>query len=456
MNIGDLIGRQRAYFDSGATLSLSARRSALDRLYAGIRKYERELTEALHTDLGKSATEAYMTEIGFSMTEISYTRRHLRKWMRPERKHTPMSNFAARSEIMSSPYGITLIISPWNYPFLLLISPLIGALAAGNCCVLKPSELAPATARAITRMIQDTFPEEYVAVVNGAAEVSQELLAHKFDYIFYTGSTGVGKYVMEAAARNLTPVTLELGGKSPVIITGSADVRLAARRILFGKLLNCGQTCIAPDYVLCDSSVHDRFVEALKEELTRTYGEKPLDNPDYGKIINRRHFDRIVRLIDPDKVVAGGETEPDALRIAPTIMDGVTAADEVMQEEIFGPVLPVIAVADVDEACRFIKSRPHPLALYLFTSDNNTERKVLGELQFGGGCVNDTISHIAAHNMPFGGVGASGIGSYHCKYSFDTFSHKKSIVRRRRWIDPSLRYRPYTALKYKLLRWYMR
>ena len=452
----DILKSQRDYFQSGSTLSYQARRDALDRLYHAITTHQDQLQEALKTDLGKSAMESYMCEIGLALSEISHLRRHLRQWMRPQRCYSPLANFPARGQVVSEPFGVALIIAPWNYPFLLLISPLAGALAAGNCCILKPSELAPATANAITQMIADTFPSQHVAVVNGGVEETQALLDLHLDYIFYTGSVGVGKIVMEKASHHLTPVTLELGGKSPVVVTPSADLRLAARRIVCGKFLNCGQTCIAPDYVLCHRSVHDAFIAVLKEELEQMYGVSPLDNPAYGKIINRRHFDRIVRLIDPQKVVVGGDTQPDRLRIAPTILDGVLPTDAVMQEEIFGPLLPVITVENSNEAFCFIQSRPHPLALYLFTSSRDEERRFMRGLQFGDGCVNDTISHIIPHNMPFGGVGNSGMGSYHGKDSFRTFSHRKSIVRRATWLDPSLRYPPYLAWKERFVKWYMR
>ena len=451
----EVLKKQREYFLSGATLPYSTRRDALRKLYEAIKSHEKELQEALKEDLGKSPTESYMCETGLALSDITYTLRHLKRWMRPEHRCTPLQNFPARSRILKEPYGVALTMSPWNYPFLLLVSPLTGALAAGNCCVLKPSELAPATAGVITKMIEETFPAEMVAVVNGGVEESQALLNLDFDYIFYTGGASVGRIVMEKAARHLTPVTLELGGKSPVIITRSADLRLSARRIVFGKFLNAGQTCIAPDYVLCEQAVHEEFVSVLKEELAKMFGESPLDNPDYGKIINRRHFDRVARLIEPRKVIVGGETQKDRLRIAPTIMDHVDATDAVMQEEIFGPVLPIVIVNDTDEAFRFIQSRPHPLALYLFTKDKKMEQKFMNGLQFGGGCVNDVISHIAAHNLPFGGIGESGMGNYHGKESFLTFSHRKSVVKRGTWIDFPLRYQPYKTWKEKFIKKYL-
>jgi len=452
----EILDRQRSFFQSGATLPHKKRIETLNNLYQGIKKHEQELLMALKTDLGKSAMEAYMCEVGLALSDIGNVCRHLKRWMRPQRRRTPLSNFPAQSQIVSDPYGVTLIMAPWNYPFLLTISPLVGALAAGNCCVLKPSELSPATTEVLTCLIQETFPPEYVTVVNGGAEESQALLDLHFDYIFYTGGVGVGKIVMGKASQHLTPVTLELGGKSPAIITHSANLRLAARRIVFGKFLNCGQTCVAPDYVLCEEPVHQEFVQFLKEELHQMYGGHPLDNPDYGKIINRQHFNRICGLLDPAKIIVGGETQPDQLRIAPTLMDNVAPTDPVMQEEIFGPLLPIIPVGNSDEAFRFVQERPHPLALYLFTEDATVERKFMTGLQFGGGCVNDTISHLAAHNLPFGGVGNSGMGAYHGKDSFLTFSHQKSVVKRRNWLDPALRYQPYTSSKLSLVKKFLR
>ena len=443
---------QRPFFQSGATLPYQKRIDALNRLHHAIRQHEPQLLQALQSDLGKSATEAYMCEVGLALSDISYVRRHLKRWMKPHYRRTPLANFPAHSQIISNPYGVVLIMAPWNYPFLLTISPLVGALAAGNCCVLKPSELSPATSEVLTTLIAETFPPEYVSVVNGGIEESQALLELDFDYIFYTGGVQVGKIVMEKASKHLTPVTLELGGKSPAIVTADANLRLSARRIVFGKYLNAGQTCVAPDYVLCQKEVHQEFLQMLKEEIRNLYGEHPLDNPDYGKIINRRHFDRLCRLINPAKVVVGGESQPEALRIAPTVLDNVSADDPIMQEEIFGPLLPILVVNNTNEAFRFVQSRPHPLALYLFTQNPQVERKFMTELQFGGGCVNDTISHLAAHNLPFGGVGNSGMGAYHGKNSFLTFTHQKAIVKRGLWLDPALRYLPYTPTKNQLIK----
>jgi len=450
-----IISHQRQYFESGATMSLAARRQALTDLRSGIVKYQERLQEALREDVGKSPTESYMTEIGQVLGEIDYTLKHLKRWMRPQRRPTALANFPAHTKIISSPYGVVLVMSPWNYPVNLSLSPLVGALAAGNCCVIKPSELSPATAITIGQLIEDSLPKALVTVVNGGIDLAQRLLEQHFDHILYTGSIQVGKIVMECAAKHLTPVTLELGGKSPAIVTKSAPMRLTARRIAFGKYLNVGQTCVAPDYILVEECVHDTLLTLLKEEITKMYGDNALEEPHYGKIVNRRHFDRIMRLITPSKVAFGGQADPETLRIAPTILDGVSSSDPVMQEKIFGPLLPIISVKDIDEAYTFVQQRPHPLALYLFTADRKTEEYIMQGLQYGGGCVNDVISHIVARNLPFGGVGDSGMGAYHGRYSFLTFSHLKSIVKQSKWIDIPLRYQPYAPCKVKWIKRFM-
>jgi len=358
--------------------------------------------------------------------------------------------------IVQEPYGIVLIMSPWNYPVLLTLEPLIGAIAAGNCAVVKPSAYSPETSAVIQKLISETFNPEYVAVVTGGRNENAKLLEQKFDYIFFTGSVSVGKLVMEKASKHLTPVTLELGGKSPCIIEHTANLRIAARRIAFGKFLNCGQTCIAPDYVLVEKSVHDEFVQLLKEETTKMYGEEIFTNSNYGKIVNQKHFNRVSELIAKEKVVYGGHLKKETLQIEPTILDNVTPEDAVMQEEIFGPVLPIIIVENTCEAVKFIKSRPKPLALYLFTNDKKIEKLFLREVPFGGGCVNDTIIHIATTNLPFGGVGNSGMGSYHGKKTFETFSHAKSVVKKYTWLDIALRYQPYANWKNKLIRMFLK
>ena len=347
-------------------------------------------------------------------------------------------------------------MSPWNYPMLLTLEPLIGAVAAGNCCVLKPSAYSPATSAVMAKLIREAFPSDYVTVIEGGRKENEDLLNQKFDYIFFTGGVNVGKLVMEKASAHLTPVTLELGGKSPCIVDHTANIPLTARRLVFGKYLNCGQTCVAPDYVLVEKPVKEKLLTCIKEEIRRMFGEHPLENPDYGKMINQKHFDRVCGLIDPMKLVAGGQVQEDALRIAPTVLADVTAEDPVMQEEIFDPVLPVIPVKDIEEAIRFVQERPKPLALYVFTEDKRTEQRVLTETSYGGGCINDTIIHLATSEMGFGGVGNSGMGSYHGKKSFDLFSHEKSIVKKSTWMDLPMRYQPYTGWKEKLVRMFVR
>lgn len=454
--IETIINDQRQYFHTGVTISIQHRLEALDNLKSAIVRHKENLLEAMHTDLGKSASEAYMCEVGLTLSEIGYVRSRLRKWAKPETRWTPLTNFPAYSCVMHDPYGVVLIMSPWNYPVLLTLEPLIGAIAGGNCACIKPSAYSPATSEVIKQIITETFPPEFVTVITGGREENQTLLDQQFDYIFFTGGVNVGKMVMEKASRHLTPVTLELGGKSPVIIDSDCNLQLAARRIAFGKYLNVGQTCIAPDYILCHRSVHEKFMQLFIDEIKAMYGPTPLDNPNYGKIINRKHFDRLCTLIDPEKTVLGGEKDADTLRIAPIVMDNVTADDAVMQQEIFGPIMPVIVVDDLDTAYNFISSRPHPLALYLFSNSKNTQQKFMKGLQFGGGCINDTIMHIASSTLPFGGVGQSGMGGYHGRDSFLTFTHAKTVVKKYNWLDLPLRYQPYNKWKDLLVKMFLR
>lgn len=456
MQAEELVKKQRSYFRTGRTLPVRYRAEALDRLERAILRYEPELYRALASDLGKSRAEAYMCEVGLTLSELRYVRKHLRRWSRDRRVRTPLAQFHGKSFTVQEPYGVVLIMSPWNYPVLLTLEPLVGALAAGNCCVVKPSAYSPETSRVMAELLGEAFSGEYVAVVEGGRQENQDLLNQKFNYIFFTGGVNVGKTVMEKASAHLTPVTLELGGKSPCIIDHTANLKLAARRLAFGKYLNCGQTCVAPDYVLVERSVKEPFMEYLKKEIASMYGMDPLQNPDYGKMVNRKHFDRVRSLIDEEKLAYGGACREETLQIAPTVMDRVTKEDAVMQEEIFGPVLPVLTVESVDEAYEFVKNRPEPLALYIFTQDRTTERRFLEEVPFGGGCVNDTIIHLATSHMGFGGVGNSGMGSYHGRKSFETFSHEKSIVKKYTWMDMPLRYQPYNALKEKLVRMFVR
>ena len=455
MDIQSLVQAQRSHFQTGAALGLTARRTALKRLGAAIRAHERDISAALMADLNKSSTEGYMCEVGLTLSELSFVEKRLARWMRDRNHLTPLAQFPARSFTVQEPYGVVLIMSPWNYPFLLTMEPLIGAIAAGNCCVVKPSAYSPATSAVIRDILSQCFPPEYVAVVEGGRAENQALLDQKFDYIFFTGGTAVGKEVMSKAAKHLTPVTLELGGKSPCIVDATARLELAAKRIVFGKLLNCGQTCVAPDYLLIDRRVKDRFLAHLRKQISLQYGD-PLDNAGYVRMVNRKHFDRVMGLIDPSKVVLGGGSDPNSLKIQPTVLDGVSPEDSVMQEEIFGPVLPVLPFDRVEEALEFVNARPRPLALYLFSREKRVQELFLRRASFGGGCINDTIIHLATSRMPFGGVGNSGMGGYHGWASFDTFSHRKSIVKKSPWIDLPVRYAPYTPVKNQLLRLFLR
>jgi hypothetical protein len=454
--IKDLVTRQRKYFQTGATLPVSVRVDALKRLYGVISGCEKEIHTALKRDLGKSGFESYMCETGLVLEEISYMLKHIHRFAREKNVRTPLAQFHSRSFKKPSPYGVTLIMSPWNYPFMLTLSPLVDALAAGNTAVVKPSAYSPHTSDVILQILSQCFDPEYVAVVTGGRAENTCLLREHFDYIFFTGSQSVGKEVMRNAAEHLTPVTLELGGKSPCIVDKSADIKLAARRIVFGKYLNCGQTCVAPDYIYCHRSVKDKLVKEVQKQIQKQYGKQPLRNPNYGKIINEKHFDRLLGLIDKNKTVHGGGSDRHALRIEPTVLDNVTFADAVMQEEIFGPIMPILIFDNLDEAIRNINAMPHPLALYLFTSDKAAAKKVTSRCGFGGGCINDTIIHLATTEMGFGGFGESGMGSYHGKVGFDTFSHYKSIVDKKTWIDLPMRYQPYRKLHEKMIRFFLK
>ena len=442
-----LLGRQRAYFAGGGTLPVPARIRALERLEQALLAHEEDLYQALRADLGKSRTESYLCEVGLTLSELRYVRRHVKAWSRRRPALPSLAQLPGRCFLQPEPYGVVLILSPWNYPVLLTLEPLIGALAAGNCAVVKPSAYSPNTSAVLSALIEKALPQEHAAVIQGGRQENQALLGQKFDYIFFTGSVSVGREVMAQAATHLTPVTLELGGKSPCIVDGTADLALAARRIVFGKFLNCGQTCVAPDYLLVQREKKDALLAQIAREIARMYGEQPLESPDYGKIINEKHFRRLLGLLDSDKLVLGGERDPAALRIAPTILDNVTGEEPVMQEEIFGPILPVLPVDSLEEAIAFVRERPRPLALYLFTSSREAERRVFSQLSFGGGCVNDTILHLASSHLPFGGVGDSGMGAYHGKYSFLTFSHEKGILKTSTRLDVPLRYPPYTVRK---------
>lgn len=451
MDIADIVKRQKEYFKKGETKQLERRLEILKKLRQAIRIHEEQLCSALKEDLGKSSPEAYMCEIGLTLSELSCQIRHLKKWAKPKSCRTELANFHAKSFTVREPYGCVLVMSPWNYPFLLCMEPMIGAIAAGNCCVLKPSAYSPATSAAIKELITEVFPEEYVAVVEGGRAENSALLEERFDYIFFTGGVSVGKYVMEKAAAKLTPVTLELGGKSPCIVDKTCHLKLAAARIAFGKYLNCGQTCVAPDYLLIDRSIKEEFLEIFYHTVAEMYGRDALANPDYGKIINQKHYQRLCGLLEEDKIVFGGQKNPETMQIAPTVMDGVTGEDAVMQEEIFGPILPVLVFDELEQAFEFVREREKPLAAYLFTGEKKTEKSFLQQLSFGGGCINDTIVHLATSQMGFGGVGNSGMGTYHGYKSFETFSHEKSILKKYCWLDLPLRYQPYSRTKDKMI-----
>lgn len=451
-----LLSSQRSFFSTGATLKTEYRINALKKLKNTIKQYENEIMAALKKDLGKGSQESYMCEVGLTLSEISYMLSHVKRFAREHTVITPLAQFASRSYVKPSPYGNVLIMSPWNYPFLLTMEPLVDAIAAGNTAIIKPSAYSPATSEIIQKIISECFSPEYVAAVTGGRAENTCLLDADFDYIFFTGSKTVGKEVMRHAAEHLTPVTLELGGKSPCIVAPDANLKLAARRIVFGKYLNCGQTCVAPDYVLCHRDIYEKFIEYLKKETIRQFSDKPFDNPDYGKIINEKHFNRILGLIDRDKLVLGGASDAGTLRIEPVIMRDVTYDDAVMQEEIFGPLLPVIPYDDDDTMIKQINSLDHPLALYVFSGNKHFIRKTTSSISFGGGCVNDTIIHLATSNMGFGGVGGSGMGSYHGRDGFDTFTHKKSIVDKKTWLDLPMRYQPYSSFMDKMIRMFLK
>ena len=446
-----LLEDQKTYYKSGATLPVKFRIEQLKKLYETIKKYETEVNDALKADLGKSHYEGFMCESGLVLSEISYLIRHTKHFAKRKRVRTPLAQFASRSYQQPIPYGNTLIMSPWNYPFLLTMDPLADAIAAGNTAIVKPSAYSAATNKVIEKIISECFAPEYVAVVTGGRSENSALLDQKFDFVFFTGSQAVGKEVLRHTAEHLTPAVLELGGKSPCIVDASANVKLAAKRIVFGKYLNCGQTCVAPDYILCEKSIKDEFLAEVIRQIKQQYGEHPLENPDYGKIINQKHFERLCRLIDKNKIVIGGQVNADTCRIAPTVMDAVTQADAVMQEEIFGPIMPVLTFDCFDTVIEDLKNKEKPLALYLFTRDKKHIHRVTTELSYGGGCINDVIIHLATHEMGFGGVGESGMGAYHGKDGFDAFSHYKSIVDKKTWIDLPMRYQPYKSKFYEKL-----
>ena len=450
---------QKQFFETGRTRDLAFRICQLQLLADAMRKNETVLEEALKKDLGKSAFESYATEIGFVLADIRYTIQNLQKWSAPKRVRTPLYLFPGKSKIQKEPYGSVLILWPYNYPVQLLAEPLVGAIAAGNCAVLKPSELTPHVSEAMYQIVHSTFKEEYIACVEGGVEVNQELLSQKFDYIFFTGSERVGRIVMKAAAENLTPVTLELGGKSPVIIEKTANIKEAARRIAWGKLMNAGQTCVAPDYVLVDESRKQQFLTEMKTAFSHLYGKEIKKNPDFGRIVNERHMERLQKILEQDAkyLFCGGEADTLQRYIEPAILDlGKDQNAASMQEELFGPILPVLSYHKLEDAVRFVNKRAKPLALYLFTKKRSAEKFVLERVSSGGVCVNDTISHLINPDLPFGGVGASGMGQYHGKYSFDTFTHEKSVFYKPADWNLPVCYPPFTKGKMNLVKFFLK
>lgn len=455
MNSKEILEEQRAYFDSGVTFDYKFRLEALKKLYAAVVSNERKILDALRADLGKSDCEGYMTEVGMCRDELRFLIKHLKRWMKLKHVHTPLAQFAAGSFVLPEPYGVALIISPWNYPLLLSIDPLAGAIAAGNCVMLKPSVKSANTSKVMAEIISEIFPPEFVSVIQGSRLENAGLLESKYDYIFFTGGAEAGKAVMEAASKHLTPLSLELGGKSPVIVDETANIALTAKRLAFGKYINAGQTCVAPDHVYVHESKRDELVKELKRVIDKFY-PGGLSDKNLPKIISENQFDKLIGLLDGESAVIGGSSRRETLKIEPAVLAGVTEDSKVMGQEIFGPILPLLDYTDINSVIKKIKSRPKPLALYLFSKNKALQKRVLREVSFGGGCVNDTIIHLATSHMGFGGVGESGMGAYHGKLSFDTFTHYKSIVDKKTWMDLPVRYAPFTSMKEKMLRMFLR
>lgn len=449
--VSEIVRNQRNYFKAGKTRDISYRIQQLSVLKKVIRDNEDAILKAVKSDLQKPEAEAVVGEVGLVISEIDFALKNINSWVRPKRVRTPIVHQPAKSYISAEPLGVVLIICPWNYPFQLVIAPLVGALSAGNCSLLKPSEFSPNTSNVIAKIIEENFDRDFICVIEGGVEVAQELLAEKFDHIFFTGGTGVGKIVMEQAAKNLTPVTLELGGKCPCIVDHDTDVERSARRIVWGKFMNAGQTCVAPDYLLVDKRIKEKLILSLKKYIREFYGEDPSKSPDYGRIINGNHYHRLSGLLEDGEVLIGGDLDEEDRYIAPTLIDSISLDHKIMEEEIFGPILPVIEYDDLADAISIVNERPKPLALYFFSRDKEKQERVVRETSSGGLCVNDTLVHFATSTLPFGGVGNSGMGKYHGKAGFDTFSNQKSIMKRSFQFDISLRYPPFEG-KIKMLR----
>ncbi len=443
MNIEELIKSQKEFFQSGATFPVKFRIQMLLKLYGCIKKYETEINDALKKDLGKCEFDGFVCETGLVLMELNYMIRHTFSYAKKHPVYTPIGQCIGSGYKKASPYGNVLIMSPWNYPFLLTMTPISDAIAAGNTIIVKPSAYSPATSEIIKKIIEECFPSQYVAVVTGGREENKELLDQKFDMIFFTGSQAVGKEILHKAADTITPVVLELGGKNPCIIDSTAKIKLAAKRITYGKFLNCGQTCVAPDYIICHKSVKDQFINELCKQIKKQYGDNILENDEYGRIVNEKHFNRICSLIDENKIVFGGEKNSESLKIAPTVMDNVNWEDAIMQDEVFGPVLPILTFDKYEQLYSLFANKPKPLALYIFSEDKKRINQTIERCSFGGGCVNDTIMQIAINSFGFGGVGESGMGSYHGKAGFDAFSHEKSIHKKVTWFDFPVRYNPH-------------
>ncbi|HEG9259037.1 TPA: aldehyde dehydrogenase [Staphylococcus aureus] len=443
----------KAFFNTQQTKDISFRKEQLKKLSKAIKSYESDILEALYTDLGKNKVEAYATEIGITLKSIKNARKELKNWTKTKNVDTPLYLFPTKSYIKKEPYGTVLIIAPFNYPFQLVFEPLIGAIAAGNTAIIKPSELTPNVARVIKRLINETFDANYIEVIEGGIEETQTLIHLPFDYVFFTGSENVGKIVYQAASENLVPVTLEMGGKSPVIVDETANIKVASERICFGKFTNAGQTCVAPDYILVHESVKDDLITALSKTLREFYGQNIQQSPDYGRIVNLKHYHRLTSLLNSAQmnIVFGGHSDEDERYIEPTLLDHVTNDSAIMQEEIFGPILPILTYQSLDEAIAFIHQRPKPLSLYLFSEDENATQLVINDLSFGGGAINDTLMHLANPKLPFGGVGASGMGRYHGKYSFDTFTHEKSYIFKSTRLESGVHLPPYKG-KFKYIK----
>lgn len=443
----------KAFFNTQQTKDISFRKEQLKKLSKAIKSYESDILEALYTDLGKNKVEAYATEIGITLKSIKNARKELKNWTKTKNVDTPLYLFPTKSYIKKEPYGTVLIIAPFNYPFQLVFEPLIGAIAAGNTAIIKPSELTPNVARVIKRLINETFDANYIEVIEGGIGETQTLIHLPFDYVFFTGSENVGKIVYQAASENLVPVTLEMGGKSPVIVDETANIKVASERICFGKFTNAGQTCVAPDYILVHESVKDDLITALSKTLREFYGQNIQQSPDYGRIVNLKHYHRLTSLLNSAQmnIVFGGHSDEDERYIEPTLLDHVTSDSAIMQEEIFGPILPILTYQSLDEAIAFIHQRPKPLSLYLFSEDENATQRVINELSFGGGAINDTLMHLANPKLPFGGVGASGMGRYHGKYSFDTFTHEKSYIFKSTRLESGVHLPPYKG-KFKYIK----